>query len=248
MQVISLGSGSRGNSTLVGLDGRYVLIDNGFNLREITKRLVVNPKDISAILLTHEHSDHIEGVSALAQAYGIEVHIPSALKEVTKGKLEGCEVLCHSDGEFEVDGVKVTSFRVPHDAKYTVGYKLERGEESFAHVTDVGEFIRPVLENVSGVKAILIESNYDEEMLRGGAYPPALKRRIEGRLGHLSNTACSLAVEALAKRGTERFILGHLSENNNIPEIAYDKTAKILAGAKGEFFLGVASQSKVRIF
>lgn len=248
MRIISLGSGSRGNSTLVHIDGRYVLIDNGFTLRETAKRLPVNPKEISGILLTHEHSDHIEGVSALAKEYDIPVHIPLALKQVTSFKLDGANVICHNDGEFELDGVKVTSFRVPHDAKYTVGYKLERGEHSFACVTDCGEFIKPVLDNVSGVKNILIESNYDLEMLRGGSYPPALKRRIEGRLGHLSNEECARICQILAKKGTQRFILGHLSENNNIPEVAYDKTAKALSETNKVVFLGVTSQDKVRDF
>lgn len=247
MEIISLGSGSRGNATLVHIGGSYILIDNGFTLREITKRLDVNPKDISAVLLTHEHSDHIEGIPAFCKTYDIPVHIPSALKEVTKEKLEGIEVVCHQDGEFMVDGAKVRSFRLPHDAKYTVGYRIDKGEDSFACVTDVGEFIRPVFENVAGVNSIIIESNYDEEMLRGGSYPPILKRRIEGRLGHLSNCACAEVAAKLAQRGTERFILGHLSENNNVPEIAYDKTAKALDQFKGAR-LGVTSQNKVRIF
>lgn len=248
MEIISLGSGSRGNSTLVHIGGSYILIDNGFTLREISKRLDVSPKDISAVLLTHEHSDHIEGIPAFCKTYGIPVHIPSALKEVTRDKFEECEVICHNDGEFLVDDVKITSFRLPHDAKYTVGYKMEKGEDSFACVTDVGEFIRPVLENVSGVKSILIESNYDEDMLRGGSYPPMLKKRIEGRFGHLSNTACAEVSVILAKRGCERFILGHLSENNNVPEIAYHKTAKALESFGKKTFIGITNQNKVRIF
>ncbi len=248
MDIISLGSGSRGNATLVHIGGSYILIDNGFNLREITRRLPVDPKFISAILLTHEHSDHLEGVPALSREYSIPVYMPTALSEVTRAKTEGVEVVLKNDGESVIDGVKVTAFRVPHDAKYTVGYKLQKENESFASVTDLGEFTGAIFNNLKGTDTVLIESNYDEEMLRGGAYPPILKKRIEGRLGHLSNGNCAEAVVRLGESGTKRFILGHISENNNIPELAYARVMEALELSGKKLFVGVSAQDKVRIF
>ncbi|MBR7110900.1 MAG: MBL fold metallo-hydrolase [Clostridia bacterium] len=248
MDIISLGSGSKGNSTLLSIGGRYILIDNGFNFREFTKRIPIDPKYLSAILLTHEHSDHLEGVGALAKEYSIPVYIPSALKPVTVEKLWGAETKPFSDGEMDVDGVKVSSFRLPHDATYTVGYKLERGEDSFAIVTDCGEFTRAIYNNIVGAKTVLIEANYDVDMLRGGAYPPMLKRRIEGRLGHLSNTDSANAVVSLAKKGVKKFILGHISENNNAPELAYDCVQKSLSENGFNIPLDFCVQNKVKNF
>ncbi len=248
MNIFSLGSGSKGNSTLLSIGGRYILIDNGFNLREFTKRVPVDPKYLSAILLTHEHSDHLLGVGELAKEYSIPVYIPSALKPVTVEKLWGSETRPFLDGEMDVDGVKVSSFRLPHDATYTVGYKFERGDESFAIVTDCGEFTRAIYNNIVGAKTVLIEANYDIDMLRGGAYPPMLKRRIEGRLGHLSNTDSANAVVSLAKKGVKKFILGHISENNNAPEIAYDCVQKSLSENGLNIPLDFCVQNKVKEF
>lgn len=248
MDIISLGSGSKGNSTLLSIGGRYILIDNGFNLREFTKRMPVSPKYLSAILLTHEHSDHIDGVGALAKENSIPVYIPSALKEVTVEKLWGANVIPFVDGEMDVDGVKVNSFRLPHDARYTVGYKFERGEDSFAIVTDSGEFTRATYNNIVGAKTVLIEANYDIDMLRGGAYPPILKRRIESRLGHLSNADSAKAVVSLVQKGAKSIILGHISENNNAPELAYDCVQKSLSENGLSVPLGFCVQNKVKQF
>lgn len=251
MKIISLGSGSKGNATLVEIDGKYLLIDNGFTLREIEKRLEVSPKDISAIFVTHEHSDHVEGVVALAKAYAIPVHAPVVLRGVLEERCPDSEIVTHADNLFTVDGIEVTPFRLPHDARYTVGYKFQKGEDSFATITDLGEIRPSVMENVRGVKAVLLESNYDQTMLRFGPYPEALKRRISGRLGHLSNDDASKFAVELLSSGTETIILGHVSENNNAPEIAYDTTAKYIEknlNFDTKITLGVAEQNKIKIF
>ena len=251
MKIISLGSGSKGNATLVEIGGVHLLIDNGFTLREITKRLDISFKDIRAVLLTHEHTDHLDGVGAVSRPYGIPVHLPSALTRVCEEKLVDCEIVPHFDKPFSVDGVEITPFRVPHDARYTVGYKLVKGEESFAILTDVGQMRPSIWENVKGVNTVFLESNYDESMLIGGAYPEALKKRIMGTLGHLSNEDSAKVTESLIKEGTKKIILGHLSENNNAPEIAFSVTAKTIEKSGfslGEIYLGVAEQNKVKIF
>ena len=248
MEVVSLGSGSKGNSTLVAIGGKYILIDNGFSLREFAKRIPIDPKYISAVLLTHEHSDHILGVGELCQEFSLPVYIPSTLIPVTKEKLSKVEVVPFVDGDMTIDGVNVTSFRLPHDAKYTVGYKLSKGEESFASVTDCGEFTRAIFNNISGANTVLIESNYDIDMLHGGPYPPILKKRIEGRLGHLSNEDCAKACVDLAKKGTKKFILGHISENNNAPELAFNYVGKTLSENGINLSLDFCLQHKVKVF
>lgn len=251
MKVISLGSGSRGNATLVEIAGKYLLIDNGFSLKEIVKRCDISLKDICAVLLTHEHSDHLAGVGALAKEYSIPVYLPQALKNACEDKLLDCDLHFHNDAETIIEGVRVTPFRLPHDAKYTVGYKLVSGEESFASVTDLGEMRENIISQLKGVKCVQIESNYDPVMLIEGSYPEALKKRISGRLGHLSNEDCAKATKTLIDGGAEQIILAHVSENNNAPELAYVTTAKYLEKHLDQDLkikLGVAEQNKVKLF
>ncbi|MBQ2714395.1 MAG: MBL fold metallo-hydrolase [Clostridia bacterium] len=251
MKVISLGSGSKGNATLIEMDGKYILIDQGFSLKELSRRCDISFKDFSAILLTHEHSDHFLGVGALSKDYSIPVYMPKALDAVCSDRLLDCDVRYHNDVEFEVEGIKVSPFRLPHDARYTVGYKLQKGEQSFACVTDLGEARENLFDNLVGVDTVLLESNYDEEMLKSGPYPEALKRRVSGRLGHLSNQESAKVSARLISKGTKNVILAHLSENNNVPELAYDTTAKYLEknlNCDVRIRLLVAEQDKVKIF
>lgn len=224
------------------------MIDAGFNLREITKRIPIDPKTLSAILLTHEHSDHLCGVGDFAREFSIPVYLPKSLYQVVAPKLDGVEIITFSDGEMTIDGVTINSFRLPHDAVYTVGYKMEYGSESFAYLTDCGDFTNAVFNNIKGAQTIFIESNYDLDMLRGGKYPPIIKARIESRLGHMSNDDCAKAVVDLAKKGTKKFILGHISENNNAPELAYDTVTKSLRDNGYDLPVFVASQRKVKLF
>lgn len=248
MKVISLGSGSKGNATLVEITGSYVLIDNGFTLKETERRIPVSLSEVSAILLTHDHSDHLCGVGETAKKYGIDVHIPDRLIGLRKNYLSGVNSVAHVDGVWDLDGITVTQFRLPHDATYTVGYKLVKGEESFAIVTDLGGIRQSIVENLLGVNVAVIESNYDALMLEKGPYPPQLKRRISGGLGHVSNEQAGELAVRLVESGTKSIVLAHISENNNVPELAYDTVGKKLALSKLNARLNFAEQTKVKIF
>ena len=248
MKVISIGSGSKGNSTLIQIAGVYVLVDNGFTLKETERRLPLSPREICAVLLTHDHSDHLCGVCDLARKYGIEVHMPDRLIHLRNTALKGASTLTHVDGEYNLGGIKVSQFRLPHDATYTVGYKLEGGGESFSIVTDVGQMREGVLKNILGTNFVMLESNYDTSMLDLGPYPPQLKKRIKGGLGHISNDIAGDTAVKLVESGTKTIVLSHISENNNIPELAYDTVGKNLDAKGLKSALYFAEQNKIKFF
>ena len=248
MKVISIGSGSKGNATLINIDGTYILVDDGFSVKEMERRLLVSPNEIGAILLTHDHSDHLSGVGELSKKYDIEVHIPDRLVGLRKSYLQGAKTISHVDGEWEIGGIKVTQFRLPHDATYTVGYKIVGGSESFAIITDLGGIRDSIIDNIKGVDTIVLESNYDAQMLENGPYPIQLKRRIMSPLGHISNDEAGEIAVQLSRSGTKKIILAHISENNNIPELAYDTVGKKLLEKGLKPTLYFAEQSKVKIF
>lgn len=248
MKIVSLGSGSKGNSTLVEIAGKYVLIDDGFSLKETERRMPVTLGEVCAILLTHDHSDHLLGVGEVSRKYGIDVHIPDRLISLRNSYLKEVNCRTHTDGEWELEGLNVTQFRLPHDATYTVGYKIQKDNESFAIATDLGMARESIIENLKGVNTVFIESNYDCMMLEKGPYPIQLKNRIRGGLGHISNDQAGEVCKILAQSGAKRIVLSHISENNNIPELAYDTVGKKLAETDTKIVLNFAEQSKVKIF
>ena len=224
------------------------MVDDGFSVKETERRLLVSPKEIGAILLTHDHTDHLCGVGELAKKYDIEVHLPDKLIGLRKSYLQSARTISHVDGEWDIGGIMVTQFRLPHDATYTVGYKLVSKDESFAIITDLGGVRDSIIDNIKGVDTVVLESNYDSQMLEKGPYPIQLKRRISGGLGHLSNEEAGEVAVKLASNGTKKIILAHISENNNIPELAYDTVGKKLSKKGQKPSLYFAEQSKVKIF
>lgn len=248
MKVISIGSGSKGNATLVEISGTYILIDNGFTLKETERRIPVSLREVRAVFLTHDHSDHLCGVADIAKKYDIDVHLPDRLIGLRSSYLSGVNSIAHVDGEWDLDGITVTQFRLPHDATYTVGYRLQKGAESFAIVTDLGGVRESIVNNLLGVDVAVIEANYDALMLEKGPYPLQLKKRISGGLGHISNEQAGELAVKLALSGTKNVVLAHISENNNIPELAYDTVGKKLALSGLSARLNFAEQSKVKIF
>ncbi len=254
-------SGSSGNSIYVGTAESGVLIDVGMNAKQTTlalERMNIDPNSIKAIFITHEHTDHINGLRVFASRHNINVYS-------SKGTLEALENSGVINGKFfadeissgvEVDGMNITSFRTPHDSSESVGYVIELpGERKAAVVTDLGIMTDEIMNAISGCDLVLIESNHDVNMLNNGEYPYYLKRRILSDTGHLSNDNCARAVTQLLKTGTTRFFLGHLSRENNIPELAYQSTYSALLenGAKEgqDFLLSVAPRSnpdKITIF
>lgn len=251
MDILSLRSGSRGNASLVSGGNTKLLVDCGVSGKSVTSALAdvdVYPEDISAIAVTHEHIDHIAGIGVMMRRYHIPVWANAATwtaMESQVGKIDKSLVnIFDNDSSFEIGEIGVKPFSIPHDAADPVGYSFMCGDEKVAVATDIGELKKDLFEAIRGSKTVLLESNHDVNMLEIGKYPPQLKRRIRGKLGHLSNDDAGRAAEFLVRLGTERIMLGHLSEENNYPELARQTVICVLndAGIKcgRDVLLGVA--------
>lgn len=220
-------SGSSGNSIFVGDSQKGILFDIGRSAKQITQALESNeikPEEIKGIFITHEHSDHIKGLRVFASRHGINVYSSlgtlSALDD--KGLLTDKYTAYDINDGAEIEGMYIKSFRTPHDARESVGYVVEmQDNKKVAIVTDLGVMTDEIMDNIIGCDVVLIESNHDVGMLENGPYPYYLKRRILSRNGHLSNEACSNACVKLLNSGTTKFFLGHLSSENNSPDLAY---------------------------
>ena len=226
MRIVTFASGSTGNCCLVSDGGVNVLIDAGISARRIVQGLGVlglAPQDVCGVLITHEHSDHISGLPMLVKHYGVTVFAPKALCGVLAGmkpQITNNLNCMPEDDKAELGGIAVSCFRTPHDAAYSVGYRFE-GENIIAYATDTGSISDELVRGLEGAELALIEANHDVEMLKTGPYPYYLKQRIISPRGHLSNVDSGKLALHLAKSGTKHIILGHLSRENNTPELAY---------------------------
>ena len=222
----TLASGSGGNAALVSCGDTHLLLDAGISAKQITAGLAalgVAPRDLTAILITHEHSDHISGLRVFASKY----HSPVFASKGTLGALESMGILNDKypaytiEDTLELAGMHVNAFRTPHDCAESFGYRIEAEDGHTVTVaTDIGHITPEVEENLHGTDLAVIESNHDIGMLRTGPYPYSLKRRILSDFGHLSNTACADLLPELFEDGTKHFLLAHLSRENNTPDIA----------------------------
>ena len=211
----SLGSGSRGNGTLVALGGSLFLVDCGFPLKQAEarlRRLGVKPGNLSAILVTHEHSDHASGVPDLAYKYALPVYASYGTIKAFGNELIGRAV--HGDQPFDVNGVTVTPVIVPHDAREPTQFVLRYEGFKIGVLSDLGCVTPHVIEQYSGCSGLLMESNHDREMLMRGRYPQRLKQRIANDLGHLSNDQARDFLAAIA-HSTLKVVVGHISAENN---------------------------------
>ena len=235
VKVSVLASSSSGNSTLVSTERTRLLIDAGLSRRETFERLTsvgVTPDSLDAILITHEHSDHISGLAAIAKKLDIPVYISRMTAPAIPWpenffpKLE----LFAAGSVFTIGDIDVTSFTIPHDAADPVGFAFRAQGIKVAIATDLGYMPDSVRFHIRGSDVVLLESNHDLEMLKVGPYPWALKQRIMSRNGHLSNDiACNFIRDELDSR-TTTLILGHLSQHNNHPEIVRLMAGQALEG------------------
>ena len=228
-KICPLFSSSKGNSIYVGDDKSGILVDAGKSAKQIELALSennINVKNIKGIFITHEHSDHVQGVKIFASRYNIKVFSSKgtfkALEE--KGILNGkfpFEIV--SDNGTEISGMYVKPFKTPHDCVDSVGYIINTPDDKKAVIaTDIGHVSDNIKNAAASADAVVIESNHDIRMLQNGAYPYYLKKRILSDRGHLSNEACAEILPFLIKKGTKKFILAHLSQENNIPELAFE--------------------------
>ncbi len=246
-------SGSSGNCTLVSSSGGAVLVDAGVSCKAIVgalSQISFPPERINGILVTHEHTDHIKGLAVFTKRFRLPVYSSREVLEYLRdgGHVHPDSPLYEIDSPTEVGGMLVTPFDTPHDSVHSLGFRIDTEDgRSIGIATDLGAVTEPVRAGLAGCDLAMLESNYDSAMLQCSAYPYQLKRRISGRRGHLENEECARQLVELAKEGTQRFVLCHLSRENNMPEIAmqtvYAKMAEAGIGA-AEFSLQAARRSE----
>ena len=220
-------SGSSGNATYVGCDDAHLLVDAGLSGARITQELEhigINPAALNAILVTHEHADHIKGIGILSRKYDLPVYATEGTWREMEGKIgvvapKNMRVF-EPEQDFYIGSIDITPFPTPHDAAQPVGYTFETGGAKLAIATDLGSIRDSWIKYIVGADAVILESNFDPGMLQTGRYPYELKKRIMGRKGHLSNDDAGEVAAELVLRGTRQIILGHLSKENNYPELA----------------------------
>ncbi len=226
-KLIPLFSGSKGNSYYLSSGGEGILIDVGRSAKQTVKALIdnnIDVKTIRAIFVTHEHSDHVNGVRVFSNKYHIPVFsTKGTYDEMKKNGYADEKTDCRIIGSGGVDlgNMHIDKFPISHDCAQGCGYRIDLGTAKFALATDMGYISNEVEQALTGCDTVVIESNHDVRMLQVGPYPYPLKRRILSDKGHISNEACAALLPKLVRQGTRRFVLAHLSQENNMPEIAY---------------------------
>ena len=234
----SLFSSSSGNCTFISSGKTKILVDIGVSCKSAENELKAIDEDavnIQAIFITHEHIDHIKGAGIFSEKYGVPVY---ATKETWQKMISISERIPYKNIRIiekykiePVGDIGVKAFEIPHDSADPVGFSFFIGEKKITTATDVGHITAELEVNLEGSRAVLLESNHDVAMVKSGTYPYPLKQRILGDYGHLSNDNCAKLALKLIKQGTRSLILGHLSAENNRPDLAYNTTCEILENA-----------------
>jgi phosphoribosyl 1,2-cyclic phosphodiesterase len=223
LQFASLGSGSRGNATLIKSDNALLLIDCGFTIKETERRLQLlghTPNDIDAILVTHEHSDHIKGVGPFARKYKLPIYLTHGTGQYDG--LSKCSALnqINIHQKFSVADIEVTPVAVPHDAREPCQFVFRHAKKSVGLLTDLGSITTHVIEQYDGCDALMLECNHDPELLSMGSYPISLKRRVGGQWGHLSNQQAARFLQRIECNRLQHLVISHISEKNNTEALA----------------------------
>ena len=231
MRFCSIASGSSGNCIYAGADHCHVLVDAGISGKRIESGLNsidLKTEEMQGILITHEHSDHIKGLGVFSRKYEIPIYATpgtiAGIKESSSlGKMpEGLLHPIKADHPFQLGELDVHPFAISHDANEPSGYRIEQGGKSVAVATDLGKYDDYTVKNLKNLDAILLEANHDIHMLEVGGYPYYLKQRILGDRGHLSNELSGQLLCDILHDNLKHIMLGHLSKENNIPELAYE--------------------------
>ena len=247
----SLYSGSSGNSLFVQTDNTKILVDAGESAKKIETALNsidVNINDIDAVIVTHEHSDHIKGLSTISKKFDIPIY---ANKETWDAMPQVAEKtknqnLFNVNEKFEIGDLKIVPFSIPHDAANPCGFNIFYNNQKISIATDIGHIDKKIIKNLEESSFILLESNYDPNILSYSKYPYSLKQRIPGPNGHLSNEAAGKTVSYLLNSGLKNVMLGHLSKENNFPELAYKTEIDELCASnfdENKIKIAVASRS-----
>lgn len=231
MRMMTIASGSSGNCIYIGSDTTHILIDAGVSRKKIVEGLKtadLSIDDISAIFVTHEHSDHIKGLGVLSR----KDEIPIYATEGTLSGIQGSSSLgempsyifkpLHADNDLYINDLCIHSFRTSHDANEPTAYTVTCGNHKMSVITDLGKYDDYIIDNLKGTQSILIEANHDIKMLQVGSYPYYLKQRILGDRGHLSNESSGRLLCELLNDDLKSIMLGHLSKENNYEKLAYE--------------------------
>ena len=231
MELCSIASGSSGNCICAGSDTCHVLIDAGISGKRIEAGLNtidLKTADMQAVLITHEHIDHIAGLGVIARRYGIPMYategtVNAILNTKSVGKIDECLFhVIEPEVDFTVGDLTIEPISISHDAADPVAYKIRQQEKSMAVMTDLGKYDEHIIDKLQNLDVLLLEANHDVRMLQAGAYPYPLKQRILGDRGHLSNELSGQLLGQVLHDDFKHIILGHLSKENNYPELAYE--------------------------
>lgn len=226
----TVASGSSGNCIYVGSDNTHVLIDAGISKKRTEEGLYscdIDLKDVSAIMITHEHTDHINGLGVISRKYSIPIMATALTVEAILNNKKLGEISpdlfmeIQPDESFSVGDLNICPFSISHDAVDPVAYRIESNGQSVAVATDIGKYDDYIVSNLKGLNAIVLEANHDVNMLLAGAYPYYLKQRIMGEKGHLSNEASGRLLDEILHDNLKYIVLGHLSKENNYEALAF---------------------------
>ena len=248
----NLYSGSSGNCSFIETDKTKILVDCGVSFKKIKEGLEsINQDihDIDAVLITHEHSDHIKGLGVLSKNIDVPIYAnKKTLDEIEKKYFISSTKPFVTDELFEINDLKVLPFSIPHDAADPVGFTINHKNKKISLATDIGHVENKLYKNLNESSFVLLESNYEPDMLKSSSYPYSLKHRILGPEGHLSNEDASKVIKTLANNGLNNIMLGHLSKENNFPELAYQTTVNELIECNvdiDKLQLSVADREKI---
>ncbi len=248
----NLFSGSTGNSTYIESDSTKILVDAGVSCLRITKALAsigVDIDEINAIIISHEHIDHTKGLATIAKKHNTPIYAtPKTWASMSAMNInEDCQMTYNAGEDIVIGDVTVHSFSIPHDAADPCGFSILSNGKKITIATDIGHVEEALVDEMRGSDAVLIESNYDCDTLLCGPYPYCLKKRILSDVGHLSNEMTGKLVKQLYEDGVTRFVLGHLSKENNFPELAYQTVLNELNSSelKLPFHLSIAGRDVV---
>lgn len=231
----SLSSGSSGNSQYIETGGMKILVDAGLSGKKIQDLLIsidIDPSEIDCILVTHEHGDHVKGAGILSRRFNIPIYANEKTWEAMEedmGKLKDENIkIFNTNCDFEIGDLGILPFNIYHDAADPVGYNFYNKNKKISLVTDTGCIDKQIKRNIKDSNLLMIESNHDESMLKMGGYPWFLKKRVSGELGHLSNEDAGRVISEVLSGNNENILLGHLSRENNFPELAHQTVSNIL--------------------
>ncbi len=236
MKFASIGSGSKGNCTVISNRSTYLLVDCGFSLKQTTtrlQRLNVNPEDIDAVLVTHEHEDHWSGVQAFCIKYGIPIYLSAGTLRAVYGESMELINLVDTEVPFNVGDFQIMGITVPHDAVEPLQYVFEADSLRLGILTDLGHLTPHIYKYYCCVDALLLEANHDDVMLAASTYPTFLKMRISGKWGHLSNRQAIEFVNKIDQSRLQHILFGHISDRNNCRK-ALERLVKQNPGIHGK--------------